>query len=43
MGASLIDVFIDKIRVLSLRNLAVGFVAMGLDLAHIANSHAFES
>ena len=30
MGASLIDVFIDKIRVLSLRNLAVGFVATGL-------------
>ena len=42
-GASLIDVFIDKIRVLSLRNLAVGFVATGLDLAHITNTHAFES
>ena len=42
MGASLIDVFIDKIRVLSLRNLAVGFVATGLDLAHITNSHAFK-
>jgi hypothetical protein len=42
-GAALIDVFIDKIRVLSLRNLAVGFVATNLDLAHISNMHAFDS
>lgn len=43
MGASLIDVFIDKIRVMSLRNLAVGFVATGLNMHHIANTHAFKS
>jgi len=43
MGASLIDVFIDKIRVLSLRNLAVGFVATGLDLGYFTKTHAFGS
>ena len=43
MGASLIDVFIDKMRVLSLRNLAVGFVATGLNMQHITNTHAFKS
>ena len=42
MGASLIDVFIDKIRVLSLRNLAVGFVATGLDLGYLTVTHAFK-
>lgn len=43
MAASLIDVFIDKLRVLSLRNLAVGFVATGLDLTYITTSLAFKS
>lgn len=43
MGASLIDVFIDKIRLLALRNLAVGFVATGLDLAHITITLAFRN
>jgi len=42
MGASLIEVFIDKIRVMSLRNLAVGFVATGLNMSHITNTHAFK-
>lgn len=43
MGASLIDVFIDKIRVLSLRNLAVGFVATGLELNYLSKTLAFAS
>lgn len=43
MAACLIDVFIDKMRVLSLRNLAVGFVATGLDLTYITTSLAFKS
>lgn len=43
MGASLIDVFIDKIRVLSLRNLAVGFVATGLELSYLSRTLAFEN
>lgn len=40
-GSCLIDVFIDKIRVLSLRNLAMGFVATGLDLQHVVMVLAF--
>ena len=42
MGASLINVFIDKLRVLSLRNLSVGFVATGLELGHISSVLSFE-
>lgn len=41
MGASLIDVFIDKLRVLSLRNLAMGYVATGIDLTYVTRTHAF--
>lgn len=43
MGSCLIDVFIDKFRVLSLRNLALGYVATGLDLGYFTATHAFES
>jgi hypothetical protein len=43
MGSCLIDVFIDKFRVLSLRNLALGYVATGLDLGYFAATHAFEN
>ena len=39
----MIDVFIDKIRILALRNLAVGFVATGLDLQHMVMTLAFNS
>lgn len=42
-GKCLIDVFIDKIRVMSLRNLALGFVATGIDVGHITITLAFES
>lgn len=42
-GASLIDVFIDKIRILSLRNLAIGYIATGIDLNFITLNHAFNS
>ena len=42
-GTCLIEVFIDKIRVMSLRNLALGFVATGLDLGHIVMTLAFNS
>lgn len=39
----MIDVFIDKIRIMALRNLAVGFVATGLDLQHMVMTLAFNS
>lgn len=42
-GANLIDVFIDKIRILSLRNLAMGYIATGIDLNYLTISHAFSS
>lgn len=43
MGGSLIDVFIDKIRVLSLRNLSMGYVATGIGLTYVTRTHAFKS
>lgn len=42
-GSCLIDVFIDKIRIMALRNLAVGFVATGLELSHMVMTLAFQS
>ena len=42
MGASLIDVFIDKYRVLALRNLAIGFVATGISVNFLTATLAFE-
>ena len=42
-GASLIDVFIDKIRILSLRNLAIGYIATGIDLNYLTITHGFNS
>lgn len=42
-GASLIEVFIDKIRILSLRNLAMGYIATGIDLDYLMRTHGFES
>ena len=42
MGASLIDVFIDKYRVLALRNLAIGFVATGISVNFLTTTLAFE-
>ena len=43
LGASLIDVFIDKLRVLSLRNLAIAYLGTGIDLTYLMMSHAFKS
>jgi len=43
MGSSLIDVFIDKYRVLALRNLAIGFVATGISISFLAVTLVFES
>lgn len=40
---SLIDVFIDKIRILCLRNISVGYVATGFDLLHLTPALAFSS
>jgi len=42
-GASLIDVFIDKIRILSLRNLVIGYIATGIDLNYLSLKLAFAS
>lgn len=42
-GASLIDVFIDKIRILSLRNLAIGYIATDIDLNYLTTTHGFDS
>jgi hypothetical protein len=42
MAASLIDVFIDKYRVLALRNLAIGFVATGISVNFLTITLAFE-
>ena len=43
MAGSLIDVFIDKIRLMSLQKLAIGFVATNIDLSHLKNLLAFDS
>lgn len=42
MGGSLIDVFIDKIRILALQKLTVGYLATNIDLAYLTNLLAFE-
>lgn len=42
-GANLIDVFIDKIRILSLRNLAMGYIATGIDIVFLTTTHGFNS
>ena len=40
---SLIDVFIDKIRVRCLRNISVGYVATGFDVLHLTSALAFST
>ena len=42
-GANLIDVFIDKIRILSLRNLAMGYIATGIDIEYLSTTHGFDT
>lgn len=42
-GADLINVFIDKLRILSLRNLAIGFIATGIELNYLTVTHGFNS
>lgn len=42
MGSSLIDVFIDKLRIIALQKLCVGYLATGIDLAHLTNLLAFD-
>ena len=43
MGSCLIDVFIDKYRVLALRNLVIGYVATGISISFLTTTLAFES
>ena len=43
MAGSLIDVFIDKIRLMSLQKLAVGFVATNIDIKYLTLLLAFDS
>ncbi len=42
MGRSLIDVFIDKIRIIALQKLAVGYLATNIDLAFLTKLLAFD-
>jgi len=42
MAGSLIDVFIDKIRILALQKLAVGYMATNVDVAYLAQLLAFD-
>ena len=42
MGSSLIDVFIDKLRLIALQKLAVGYLATNIDLGFLANLLAFD-
>ena len=42
MGSSLIDVFIDKIRIVALQKLSVGYLATNIDTAFLTNLLAFE-
>ena len=42
MGSSLIDVFIDKIRIIALQKLTVGYLATNIDVAYITNLLAFD-
>lgn len=42
MGSSLIDVFIDKLRLIALQKLAVGYLATNIDLGYLANLLAFD-
>ena len=42
MGRSLIDVFIDKIRIIALKKLAVGYLATNIDLAFLTRLLAFD-
>jgi hypothetical protein len=42
MGSSLIDVFIDKIRIVALQKLTVGYLATNIDIAFITKILAFE-
>lgn len=42
MGSSLIEVFIDKIRIVALQKLAVGYLATNIDIEFITQILAFE-
>ena len=42
-ASCLIDVFIDKIRLLSLQKLAVGFVATDVDISYLSLLLAFDN
>jgi hypothetical protein len=42
MGSSLIDVFVDKIRIVALQKLSVGYLATNIDTAFLTNLLAFE-
>jgi hypothetical protein len=42
MGSSLIDVFIDKIRIVALQKLTVGYLATNIDIAFLTKLLAFE-
>lgn len=42
MGSQLIDVFIDKIRIVALQKLTVGYLATNIDLIYLSNLLAFD-
>lgn len=42
LGSYLIDVFIDKHRVLCLQKLAMGYISTGLDLEYLTTLMAFD-
>jgi hypothetical protein len=42
MGSSLIDVFIDKLRIIALQKLTMGYLATNIDLGYLSNLLAFD-
>jgi len=42
-GMSLIDVFVDKIRIMCLQKLAIGFVATNIDMNYLSLLLAFDT